>query len=277
MRYEQTKSLRDVEFKRLCGVKRHTFGAMREELRAAELAKAKPGRPCKLSLEEQLLMTLLYWREYRTLFHLGTTMGVSEGTASRRVRWVEDTLIGSGRFALPKRTERFGEATPDQLKVVVIDATETPVERPNKRQRRFYSGKRKRHTIKSEVLIDRHTGRILATANAAGRRHDMHLRRERGSRLPTTVHAIVDLGYQGFQHEHRLSVLPFKATKKRPLDALQRTINRLQARLRIMVEHVIRRLKVFWILARPYRNRRRRFGLRLNLIAGLYNFELDHS
>jgi hypothetical protein len=88
---------------------------------------------------------------------------------------------------------------------------------------------------------------------------------------------VVDLGYQGLQHEHRLSVLPFKATKKRPLEALQLAINRVQARLRIKVEHVIRRLKVFWILARPYRNRRRRFGLRLNLIAGIYNFELDHN
>lgn len=86
MRYEQTKLLRDVEFKRLCGVKRATFEAMREVLSAAEAAKTKPGRSCKLSLEEQLLMTLLYWREYRTLFHLATTMGVSEGTASRRVR-----------------------------------------------------------------------------------------------------------------------------------------------------------------------------------------------
>lgn len=131
--------------------------------------------------------------------------------------------------------------------------------------------------MKSEVLIDLHTGRILATANAPGRCHDLRLRRERGARLPQDVHAVVDLGYQGLQHEHALTVLPFKATEKRPLNAMQRAINRVQARLRILVEHVIRRLKVFWILARPYRNRRRRFGLRLNLIAGIYNFELDHA
>jgi len=131
--------------------------------------------------------------------------------------------------------------------------------------------------MKSEALIDLHTGRIVATANAPGRCHDLRLRREHGTRLPPDVHAVVDLGYQGFQHEHRLTVLPFKATKKRPLTSRQRAVNRLHARLRIPVEHVIRRLKVFWILARPYRNRRRRFGLRLNLIAGIYNFELDHG
>ena len=131
MRYEQVKSLREVEFKRLCGVKRHTFAAMLEALQAAEAAKIKPGRPCKLSLEDQLLLMLLYWREYRTLFHLGAAMGVSEGTASRRVRWVEDVLIGAGRFALPKRTERFA-GLQGSLKVVAVDATETPVERPKK-------------------------------------------------------------------------------------------------------------------------------------------------
>jgi hypothetical protein len=131
MRYEQVHCLRNVEFKRLCGVKRSTFEAMLEVLRTAHGAKSKPGRPCKLNLKDQLLMTLLYWREYRTFFHLGTTLGVSEGTASRRVRWVEDVLIRSGRFALPKRTERF--AGPEgKLKVVVVDATETPVERPKK-------------------------------------------------------------------------------------------------------------------------------------------------
>lgn len=127
------------------------------------------------------------------------------------------------------------------------------------------------------MLIDHSSNRILATATAPGRCHDLRLRRQAGSRLPPDVHALVDLGYQGLQHEHRLTVLPFKATKKQPLDPTQRAINRVQARLRIRVEHVIRRLKVFWILARPYRNRRRRFGLRLNLIAGLYNFELDHA
>jgi len=127
------------------------------------------------------------------------------------------------------------------------------------------------------VLIDLRTDRMLATAHAPGRAHDLRLRRERGPHRPADVQAVADWGYQGLQQEHRLTVLPVKATKKRPLDTIQRAVNRAQARLRIRVEHVIRRLKIFWILARPYRNRRRRFGLRLNLIAGIYNFELDHA
>jgi hypothetical protein len=146
-----------------------------------------------------------------------------------------------------------------------------------KKQRSFYSGKRKRHTLKSEVLIRRHTGRIVVTANAPGRCRDLTLRREAGSRLPEDVHVLADLGYQGLQHQHRLTVLPFKATKKRPPAPVERALNRAQAQLRVRVEQVIRRLKVFWILARPYRNRRRRFGLGLNLIVAIYNFELAHG
>lgn len=276
MRYEQTKSLRDSEFKRLCGVKRHTFEAMLKELKAAEAAKVKPGRPCKLSLEDQLLMTLLYWREYRTLFHLGAAMGLSESAASRRVRWIEDVLVRSGRFALPKRTERFAGPA-GQLQAVVVDTTETEIERPKKKQRRFYSGKSQRHTLKSEVVIDFQSGRILATATACGRCADLTLRRNANTRLPQHVQSLVDRGYQGLQHEHRKTLLPFKATQTRPLNRDQRAINRALARLRIRVEHTIRRLKVFWILARPYRNGRRRFGLRLNLIAGILNFEMGYN
>jgi len=121
-----------IEFNRLCGVKRHPFETLLEELRAAERAKTKRGRPCKLSLEDQLLMPLGYWRESRPLFQLGMPRGMSEGTVSQRVRWVEDTLIGSGRVALPKRTERFAGGSPGPFRVVVVEATETPVERPKK-------------------------------------------------------------------------------------------------------------------------------------------------
>lgn len=82
-----------------------------------ERAKIKPGCPGQLSLEEQWVLTLWYGREYRTLFHWGTTLGVSEATAHRRVRRVEDTLIRAGRFPLPKRTERLSVGTSEQRKV----------------------------------------------------------------------------------------------------------------------------------------------------------------
>src|SRR5512143_3155815 len=107
MGYEHWQSKPDVEFKRLCGVKRHTVEVMRQALQTAEAAKTKPGRPGALRLEAPLLMTLLSWRPYRTWLPLGAAVGVSEGPASRRVRWLEDVLVKSGRFALPQRRTRF--------------------------------------------------------------------------------------------------------------------------------------------------------------------------
>lgn len=102
---------------------------MLKVLEAAEAAKRKPGRPSKLALPDQLLLTLSYWREYRTLFHLAASYGIHETTAMRIVKKVEDALIASGRFSLPKRDQGEGERA---WVVVVIDSTETPIERPKK-------------------------------------------------------------------------------------------------------------------------------------------------
>jgi hypothetical protein len=104
---------------------------MLEELQTASAGKVKSGRPSTLSLADHLLMTLSYWREYRPLFHLGNEYGISEGTASRCVRWVEDVLVKSGRFALPARNHRFA-ADSEALPTVLMDASESPIERPKK-------------------------------------------------------------------------------------------------------------------------------------------------
>jgi hypothetical protein len=89
-----------------------------------------------------------------------------------------------------------------------------------------------------------------------------------------TMPCLFDKGYQGVQHPHPQAYLPFKARRGQPLNPEQRPINRLYAALRIRVEHVIRALKRLHILAGRYRNKRRRFALRFNLIAAIHNFEI---
>lgn len=118
---------------------------------------------------------------------------------------------------------------------------------------------------------------VLSSAFAHGPCHDKALSTQQPLRLDERTHCGADLGYQGLQQCHALTWLPFKATQNRPLDEEQRAYNRTLARVRIKVEHVIRSLKIFRILAERYRNRRRRFALRLNLIAGLYNRALLYS
>lgn len=130
MTYDEVKLLKPTAFKRYCGVKPHTFTAMVKALRAREAQKKKPGRTADLCLEDQLLLALQYWREYRTYFHLSVAWGVSESTVSRIVRRVEDILIKAQQFHLPGK--KALRTTDHHFQVVVVDVTETPVERPQK-------------------------------------------------------------------------------------------------------------------------------------------------
>jgi hypothetical protein len=133
MKYEQTKFLEDDKFRRLTGVKRVTFEKMVSILEEADKKKkAKGGRNKKLSIEDQLLMALEYLREYRTYFHVGQNYGVSESSAYLTIKWIEDTLIKHPDFALPGRKALLKSDM--EYEVILIDATETPIERPKKKK-----------------------------------------------------------------------------------------------------------------------------------------------
>ena len=131
MKYDQIKELDDEKFRRLTGVKRATFSKMVDILRQADrLKKLKGGRRNKLKLEDQLLMTLEYLREYRTYFHIGQSYGISESSSYKTVKWIEDTLIKHPDFALPGRKSLLKSER--DYEIVLIDATESPIERPKK-------------------------------------------------------------------------------------------------------------------------------------------------
>ena len=118
-------------FKRLTGVKKETFSAMVDILCLQYIEDHKQGgKPSGKSIEEKLLMTLEYWREYRTYFHIGVSYGYSESQAFKTVKWVENTLISSGVFKIPGKKALH---TLDKDSVVLIDVTETPIERPKKK------------------------------------------------------------------------------------------------------------------------------------------------
>jgi hypothetical protein len=132
MRYNQIKDLTAEQFRRLTGVKRTTFEKMLEILREADRKKkAAGGRRNRVSIEDQLLMALEYMREYRTYFHVAKSYAVSESTAYKTVRWVEDTLIKDPAFALPGRKALLKSDI--EYRVVLVDASETPIERPKKK------------------------------------------------------------------------------------------------------------------------------------------------
>lgn len=142
MKYPQIQGLEDDKFRRLTGVKRSTFEKMVSILNDANMKKkAKGGRKNKLCIEDQLLMALEYIREYRTYFHTSQSYGVSESSAYKTIKWVEDTLIKHPDFSLPGRKVLLKSDM--EYEVVLIDATETPIERPKKDKNTITPAKRK--------------------------------------------------------------------------------------------------------------------------------------
>jgi hypothetical protein len=137
MRYETIKHLKEADFKRLTGVQRTTFETM---LTAVEKGLRDFGRPTKLSRADQLLMTLMYWREYRTEFHIAQSYGISEATVCRTIRKVEDALVRSKKFRLPGR--KVLQSSDTVFEVVLVDVSEQPVERPKKAKNGITAAKR---------------------------------------------------------------------------------------------------------------------------------------
>ena len=104
--------------------------------------------------------------------------------------------------------------------------------------------------------------------------HDFRIWKESQIDIKAETELLADKGYQGLKKIHAHSRTPIKKTRKKSLSKEQKKFNKQLAKERIVVEHIHRRLKIFRILSSRYRNRRRRFGLRINLIAGIYNYEL---
>ncbi|MBD2530820.1 hypothetical protein H6G97_15035 [Nostoc flagelliforme FACHB-838] len=145
----------------------------------------------------------------------------------------------------------------------------------------YYSSKKKRHTLKAQLVVDQASGKILCTAYEVGHIHDFRLlkntkvRFERCLRLATpTQLCLADKATKVSPNSTLLAAYPAIKPRGADLPTSQRQHNRLLARLRVVGEHISRRLKIFRILKEQYRNRRKRFGLRCNLIAGLLNYEL---
>ncbi len=141
MKYETLQEYKEEQFRRITGVKRKTFQKMVEILKQAYVEKhRRRGRKPKLSIEDQLLATLEYLREYRTYAHIAASFGIAESNIYRTIRWVEDTLIKDGTFSLPGRKSLTKSNV--EFDVILVDATETPIERPQKNRESIILGRK---------------------------------------------------------------------------------------------------------------------------------------
>ena len=124
-------------------------------------------------------------------------------------------------------------------------------------------------------MIDKKKGTVICTSFANGKCHDFRLFKESGVHIHCAIRILTDTGYQGMKKLHQNSELPKKKTKKNPLTKEDKKKNRELSSERVLNENVIGMLKRFKIISDRYRNRRKRFGLRVNLIAAIYNMELE--
>lgn len=143
MMFDKLKTIKKTELLRLTGINDIIFNKILEILKIEEVKKFKNGgKPNKLSLENRLLMTLEYWREYRTYFHIAKNYGISESNCYRNIKWIENTLIKNPDFQqLDGQKSLLNDDFKD--KTVIIDVTETPIQRPKKGKNNIIQEKRK--------------------------------------------------------------------------------------------------------------------------------------
>jgi hypothetical protein len=140
-RGKKARDAKDALFKRLYGVKADTFNKMLSILQKGFDALHKSGgKPPKLTPEDKLYISLKYLREYRTMDSIAAEYGVCKGTVCLAIQWVEDTLVKDGAFALPGKKALNRKSDSNQY--IVVDVTESPINRPKKGQKAYYSGKK---------------------------------------------------------------------------------------------------------------------------------------
>ena len=140
-KYRRAKKLKDEAFKLLVGVSKKTAEEMKDKLQEAYNAKhQRRGRHSKLPVEDMLMLTLEYWRQYPTLFELGFEFGLAKSSVHDIIVWVEDVLINSGLFELPGKKALLSN---DDIEIVLVDVTESPIERHQKNKNNTTPEKRR--------------------------------------------------------------------------------------------------------------------------------------
>jgi transposase len=262
-----------LEFEKLLAELKPVLPARKERHQHRRPRRRKPGggRTPTLTVAERLLLLLIYYRTYLTQDFLGVLFHIDKGTVSRNIQAI--ALALTGLFRIPEHKITIGE---DEVRAAFLDATEQPINRPTKKQKQSDSGKKKRHTVKHQVVVIRKNKkaekakqkvRIASVSKSAkGSVHDKKLYDRSRLLIPKGVPVTGDSGYPGTTME-----VPYKKPRKRELTAEQKASNRELSQRRIVVEHGIGKMKIWRIAAEKYRNPRNRHTVMMKNVAGLHN------
>lgn len=246
------------------------------------------GRNSSLSMTDRLLLTVVWLRKYPNHETLGYLFGVSDSTAGRYIHQVLPVLEAAGRatMRLPDPGRKRGRTLDGLLAdmpelAVVVDTFEQAVRRPQSRAEAdtYYSGKKRRHTLKSQVTVDGYTGHIVDVAESVpGPIADMTLLKQSGlmTRLPSEVGILGDLAYVGMAqlHPQGLGTHPRRKPPGKPRPQADVSYNTAFARQRVIVEHSLLRMRRYEALTQTDRNHRQAHTERVAAVGLLVNHQL---
>jgi len=246
--------------------------------------KIGAGRPFKLDLKDRFVMLLVYYRLYITYTLAGFLFDLDQSNICRDIQKIERLvrqclLIPQKIYNITKRLRTLDEVEkyfPGFL--AFIDCTEQQIPRPvdNKRKNVLYSGKKKRHTVKTQLMVNNHGIIIHKTDHKKGRRHDYDIYKKNHPLIPKQVVSVFDLGYLGVEKDfpQQLSTLPYRKKRNLDLSEEEKEYNKNHSKKRIVIEHTICRLKKYRILSDIFRNRLRKYNRISDIVAGLVNYRI---
>jgi len=251
------------------------------------------GGKFKLSLRDRLLMLLVYYSLYATFTLVGFLFELDQGNVYRDIRYLEPLVRRS--VPIPKKVHKLTRRLRTMEEVeelfpgfkAFIDATEQEIPRPKNALKRktHYSGKKTRHTVKTQLTVNSKGLIVHKTNHARWRRHDYDIFKRNHPSLPEKVTPVVDSGYQGIQNDFPglNPIIPYKRRSKGrghrgekgdELTPEQKGFNRELSKVRVVVEHTISRVKKFNIFGQEFRNRLKRYDVMTDIVSGLVNLRI---
>ena len=272
---------------------RHSAFEQKRLFRAYRKRAVGAGHPFKLSLTDRLLMLLVYYHLYVSSTLAAYLFDLSQTNVLKNIRKLEPLV--SQVLPLPKKQHKKARRlqTLDEVEAMFpgfkafLDATEQEIPRPKAKRKRktHYSGKKKRHTVKTQITVNKNGLIVHKTRHARGSTHDYALFKHNHPHLPDVVSLGVDLGYDGIKTDYpELGCeVPFKrrspgrgkrGVKAKELTPEQKSFNQKLSKERVVVEHTFSRVKKFRIWAEEFRNRLRHYNTMTDIVCGLVNLRI---
>lgn len=279
-----TTSLTVAEFEALAGLLAALLASIQvQKTVAGKPRQRQPGggrKGCLASAQQKLFFILLYYKAYPTQDVMGLLFGITQGQVSdwvKRLTAVVSELMPLHRPVRQARQLAQLLAEQPELQEVIIDGTERRMPRPQHRgkQKRFYSGRKKRHAVKNVIIVGRRKV-LWCSPTVPARCHDKTVADKARLRLPDKIHLLADSGFEGLEAGQAGVVTPWKRRNGRRLHWKRRKFNRLLAGHRIAVEHTLASVKRLRILRDEFRNRRKGMVDEVMVIGcTLHNFRCD--